>query len=145
MICNHCQQVERVFDKQRAQNDLFRYHQKGPDEPTQDLVNALVKMGVQGQTLLDIGSGIGVIQYELLSKGLIRAIAVEASTAFLELANEEARRAGYEGKITYLKGDYTEVHRDAGYADIVTLDKVVCCYPDAVKLVSLSSTHATRL
>lgn len=30
-------------------------------------------------------------------------------------------------------------------ADLVTLEKVICCYPDMRTLVSLSSAHARRL
>ncbi len=42
-------------------------------------------------------------------------------------------------------GDFVEVAGSIQPADIVTLDRVICCYPDVERLVGLSSQRATRL
>lgn len=44
-------------------------------------------------TILDIGSGIGVIDQELLRAGAAHAVLVEGSAAYLEVARDEPRRA----------------------------------------------------
>ena len=41
--------------------------------------------------------------------------------------------------------DFVDAAASVPAADIVTLDKVVCCYPDAEQLIDLSAARATRL
>jgi hypothetical protein len=43
-------------------------------------------------TLLDIGGGFGAIHHELLKNGLRHAESVEAATAYIDAAQEGARR-----------------------------------------------------
>jgi hypothetical protein len=46
--------------------------------------------------------------------------------------------------VTYLAGDFVELARDVAPADLVALDRVVCCYPDMRALVRLSAERARR-
>jgi magnesium-protoporphyrin O-methyltransferase len=98
-----------------------------------------------GASVLDIGGGIGVIDHELLKAGASRAVLVEASPEYLEAARDEARQAGFADRIEIVAGDFVRHAADIDAADIVTLDRVVCCYPDAVALVSASAAKASRL
>jgi magnesium-protoporphyrin O-methyltransferase len=109
------------------------------------LINALISRGVGGLSLLDIGGGIGVVQIELLRSGAIAATSVEASSAYLQVAREEAARASLEHGITFVHGDFVSLAASIPDADIVTLDRVICCYDDVKALVSLSASKARRL
>jgi magnesium-protoporphyrin O-methyltransferase len=133
------------FNDEDARRDLADYREKGPDASTQWLIDALVREGVAGATLLDIGGGIGAIQLELLEAGVVRSLDVDASGPFLAAAESEARERGWGDQTAYLHGDFTAVAEQVEPADIVTLDRVICCYPDARALIGLSSSRASRL
>ncbi len=144
MSCCQCQGLEELFDEEYVRGELADYHAKGPDETTRMLVDALRAAGVQGLTLLDIGGGLGAIQHELLTAGAERATSVEASHAYLDAARGEAQRRGLAERIRFEHGDFIDLAVDISPADIVTLDRVICCYPDMVKLVGLSAARARR-
>jgi 2-polyprenyl-3-methyl-5-hydroxy-6-metoxy-1,4-benzoquinol methylase len=44
--------------------------------------------------VLDIGGGLGILSLELLDAGFSRAVVVDASSAYLAAASEEATRRG---------------------------------------------------
>src|SRR4051794_7868580 len=94
-----CQGVGQMFGERTARRDLRRYRKRGPSRPTRLLLEALHREGIEHATVLDIGGGIGVIQHELLDAGAELAIGVEASTAYLRAAREEAERRGHAGRI----------------------------------------------
>ncbi|HEX7433876.1 MAG TPA: class I SAM-dependent methyltransferase, partial [Anaerolineaceae bacterium] len=85
---------------------------------------------------------IGVIQHELLKDGVGHVIAVDASNAYLAAARQEAERKGQAQCVTYQFGDFVELAPQIPRADIVTMERVICCYPDMHALVGLSSAHA---
>ena len=109
------------------------------------MVRLIQDQGVAGKSLLDIGGGVGVIQHELLKAGASDAVGVEASSAYTKAAEEEAERQGHKDRISSRFGDFVEVAEDIQPADIVTLDRVICCYHDLDGLVGLSTERATSL
>ena len=109
------------------------------------LLEAVKQKGVEGNSLLDVGGGIGVLQHELLRAGVGRADSVEASTAYIDACKQEAARQGHEDRITYDNGDFVDIAPNLERADIVTLERVICCYPDVETLVELSSRLADRV
>jgi magnesium-protoporphyrin O-methyltransferase len=87
---------------------------------------------------------VGAIQHELLAAGVDRATNVDVSRAYISAAREEAHRRGQADRISYLHGDFVDLAEDIAPADIVTLDRVICCYPDMKKLVGLSAARARK-
>jgi methyltransferase family protein len=140
-----CQGVEKVFGERTARHDLRRYRRRGPSKPTRILLDALEREGIEGATVLDIGGGVGAIQHELLDAGAARAAAVEASQAYMRAAAEEAERRGHTGRVSQVRGDFVEVAAAVEPADVVTLDRVICCYADMESLVGRSADRARRL
>ena len=69
---------------------------------------------------------------------------VEAADAFVHAAREEATRRGHEGRMRFLRGDFVELAGEIPAADIVTLDRVICCYPNMEQLVTASLARARR-
>ena len=139
-----CQGIEREFDHKEAAQDLRRYRESGPDGTTRILLDALKAEGVEGLTLLDIGGGVGAIQHELLSAGVTSAVDVDASSAYIQVAREEAQSRGHAGRVSYHHGDFVDWAPGIPAADIVTLDRVICCYDDMRALVGLSAARARR-
>lgn len=96
-------------------------------------------------TLLDIGGGLGAIPHSLLLAGASQATHVEASSAYLNAAQRESRRFNIEDRIKFVYGDFVDLASRIPPADIVTLDRVVCCYDDMPALVELSAARAGKL
>ena len=145
MNCCQCEGFDGMFDSKVAAKELKAYRRKGPSRATRTLIDALKAEGVEGMTLLDVGGGIGAIQHELLEEGVSRATNVDASSAYMEAAKEEARRRGHEDRVSYQFGDFVDLAPQIESADIVTLDSVICCYHDMEALVGQSSKLARRL
>lgn len=145
MDCCQVDGIEEVMDAGMAQKDLKRYRKKGPDRTTQILLDAVSEQGVEGQVLLDIGGGVGALQHELLSSGVTRAVSVDASAAYLQAAREEAESRGHAERIRQHHGDFVKVANQLETADIVTLDRVVCCYDDVEGLVTRSAALASKI
>ena len=82
--------------------------------------------------------------FELLETGVQRGTAVDASSAFLDAAREEAARRGIAHRIEWRHGDFVAVAAGLPVADVVTLDRVVCCYPAIEDLLAESASHARR-
>ena len=131
-----------IFDQQSADADLDRYRRHGPDRTTEMLLGMIRERGVEGASVLDVGGGIGVIDHELLRAGAGYAVLVDASPPALAAARVEARRRGVLERLDFVDGDFVSRSASIDAADIVTLDRVVCCYPDVESLVHLSSSRA---
>jgi magnesium-protoporphyrin O-methyltransferase len=145
MKCCQCQGIEAYFNQKAAAKDLQRYRENGPDKTTRILVDALKAEGVEDMMLLDIGGGVGAIQHELLNAGASSCINVEASKAYIEAAKAEAERRGYGDRVSHQHGNFVDLASNLTPADVVTLDRVICCYHDVQALVGLSSARARRL
>ena len=141
----HCNGCDGQFGSDHAANDLKRYRESGPDRTTQILLDALKREPLQHATLLDIGAGIGVIHHELLSAGARSATHVDATEANIEAARQETARKGHVGSVEFVQGDFVELASEIPAADVVTLDRVICCYPNMEQLVSASAAKARRL
>ena len=144
MTCSQCRGIERQFDDRVARRQLRRNRRKGPSKTTRMLLDALEGTGVAGASFLDVGGGVGAIQHALMDRGASRGTSVDASPAYLATAREEARVRGYADSVRYVEGDFVEAQSDVEDADIVTLDRVVCCYPDMPALVDASASRARR-
>ena len=140
-----CDGFTEIFDARTARHDLARYRRRGPDDTTRLLLDMLRARGVLGRTLLDVGAGIGVIDHELLRHGLQHAVLVDGSTAYQAAARDEATARGTLDRLSFVEGDFVRVADRVEPADVVTLDRVVCCYPDVDALVRASSGKAVRL
>ncbi|HZW02970.1 MAG TPA: methyltransferase domain-containing protein [Anaerolineaceae bacterium] len=145
MASCQCQGIEETFSRKAVTKELARYRQKGPELTTRMLVEALKAAGIRGATLLDIGGGVGAIQHELLAAGAVQATDVDASWAYLEAAEEEARRRHLAGRIQFAHGNFVDLAPQIPPAEVVTLDRVICCFDDMERLVDLSAARAEKL
>ncbi len=146
MTCTaHCRAIEKQFDPRIATREITRYRRNGPSPSTRRLLSAIRETGVTGATVLDAGGGIGAIAHELLDAGSEHATIIDASPACLSAAREEAERRKRGARLTVVQGDFVTLAGGVAAADIVTLDKVVCCYPDMERLLATSTGRARRL
>jgi magnesium-protoporphyrin O-methyltransferase len=137
-----CDGFASIFDEATARRDRDRYRRDGPDRTTRLLLELLTPYRSAGSSVLDIGGGIGIVDLELLHAGAGHATLVDASTAYLAIARDEARRAGVLDRIEFVEGDFVRRAASIDRADVVTLDRVICCYPDMEALVAESAGRA---
>src|SRR5215831_15480821 len=127
-----------------AKRDLDSYRKKGPGPTARLLRDLLVGAGAVEGTLLDVGSGIGGLSFELLERGVEHAIAVDASAAYLAAAAQEATRRDRLRAIEFRRGDFIDVASMIPPAAMVTMDRVICCYPAFEALLKEALGHAER-
>lgn len=53
-------------------------------------------------------------------------------------ATDWAKQRGISEKTQYIEGDFIDIANTIEPADIIIMDKVVCCYPDANSLIHRS-------
>ncbi len=137
--------MKRQFGPARAHQDLDRYRDHGPDPTTQRLVAQIENTGIEHASLLDIGAGIGAIHHELIGGCIATATHVEAAAAYINVAREEAARRDHEAQVTFAQGDFVELINQLEEADVVTLDRVVCCYANGERLVAESAAKCHEI
>lgn len=93
---------------------------------------------------LDVGSGVGAVTFELLKQGVTTAIGVDLSSAYVAAASGEAARLGRSDSVRFVHADFLDIASDISSADVVTLDRVICCYPEHERLLDESLGHADR-
>ena len=148
MSCAQCAGIEDQFDRGEARKKLRHFRRRGPDKTTRLLIEglraALSTSNTHDATLLDIGAGVGAIHHELLNGRVSRCVHVDASTAQLAAAKEETERRGHSARVEFMLGDFVALADTVPSADIVTLDRVICCFDDMHALVQRSARKAGR-
>ena len=145
MTCCSHECFESTFDERRAKKQLKHYRKRGPDKTTRMLLDALRAAGIRDASVLDVGAGIGVIHHELLDNGASSAVHVDGSRPSIHVAQEEAARRGHAERVRFVDGDFVAVAQGIPPADVVTLDRVICCYPEMEQLVGASASKAKRV
>ena len=145
MTTCRCDQPGSGFDEPYAAERLARFRAHGPDPSTRALIDAITIEDVRGKSLLDIGGGVGAVQHELLQRGVVSVQEVEASAAYVAACRAEAERQGHGDRIVHLGGDFGSVAHVVEPADIVTLDRSVCCWHDPLALIDQSAAKARWL
>lgn len=145
MPCCRGQNYDRLFGARTARKELRAYRKRGPRGATARLLRLLQASNPKNFSLLDIGGGVGVIPQEMLKAGAPRVASVDASEAYVDTIDRVAAELGCASRWTGVMGDFVERAADVAPADIVTLDKVICCYPDMPALVGRSAAKAEKL
>jgi len=144
MPCNCCEITDSAFSEAEARSEVKNYRKRGPANQTRLILEAVRSLGSRDAVLLDIGGGIGALHHELLDDVAREATHVDASSAYLKEAKAEAARRGHGGRVNFIHADFTNVAADLPKADIVTLDRVVCCYPDFRGLLKAAADHSRK-
>jgi magnesium-protoporphyrin O-methyltransferase len=133
-----------VFSERSAKMEAKRYQRRGLDATSRRIVDFLKKQGVQGRTVLEIGGGIGAIQIELLKAGAARATSVELTPTYEEVANQLLSEAGLSGRVERKVMDFAQAADQVDGADVVIMNRVLCCYYDMPRLAGAAADHAQR-
>ena len=108
------------------------------------MVTAASARGLSGARVLEIGGGIGALQAELLDAGAERGEVVEVVGSYEPYASELARERGLEERTSFRVADVLEEPDAVEPAEILVLNRVVCCTPDGVALAGRAAALARR-
>lgn len=144
MTCQHCCGAEAVFDNKTAKKNAIRYKRKGPNKTTKRLLQILSPLTNTTSSLLDIGGGVGVIQHEFIKLTNGNTTDVDASLEYIEQAKKIAEENDTKDQMCFIYADFVDIHSTVEVHDIVTMEKVVCCYPDIDKLLIESTAKADQ-
>ena len=146
MVCctGYCA-AEAQFNHKVAKRDLRRYRRRGADATTRLMLAELRHWPLDGRHLLDVGGGIGVISGELSDARVASAVTVEASPAYLEVARREVGPKYGSRPTQFVLGDFAAIAGTLPDADVVTLDRVVCCYPDPEALLGAAAAKTRQV
>jgi 2-polyprenyl-3-methyl-5-hydroxy-6-metoxy-1,4-benzoquinol methylase len=134
-----------MFGSRFARHLASRYRKRGLDKTAARMVAYLVDRGLDGASVLEIGGGVGDIQLELLGQGASRTTNLELVDAYDTDATKLAETAGMRDRITRRQLDIAATPDEVEAHDIVVMHRVVCCYPDYVRLLTAAADHAKRL
>ncbi len=136
MTCKHCCGADQLFDIKGAKKELKKYKRKGPGKSTNKLIKLIFgKVDLNGKSLLDIGGGIGAIQWGFLKNGGEATMHIDASQSYLLTAEQYASEHNFADRTSFVFGDFVEKAGELASYDYITLDKVICCYPDYKSLL----------
>jgi SAM-dependent methyltransferase len=142
--CTFADTADQHFTREKVAQELERYRRKGPGRTAGLLCDAVAAARLTTGTVIDVGAGLGALTLALLDQGMARGIVIEASAAYLAAAADEAARRGRSERIQFVHGDYVTVGPQLPEAAVVTLDRVVCCYPSFEPLLVQAGRHAER-
>ena len=118
-----------------------KYRRRGLDRTARRLFEVLRG---RGETVLEIGGGVGELEIELLRAGATHAVNVELSPAYEREGEKLVAESGVRGRVDWRYGDVA-VERDLVEAsDVVVMHRVVCCYPDMPALVGVAADKTRR-
>ena len=143
--CCRPDDYDKLFDEKNARAKAREYADKGLTDDARRIVDFVRARMSPGYSVLEVGGGVGAIQLELLRDGAARAVNVELATRYEAIASELIRERGLEERVERRLGDFVREADGIPAADVVVMQRVVCCYPDADALVGAAADHARRL
>jgi SAM-dependent methyltransferase len=125
--------IARRFDeKARALADVEEFPPM--IEVTARLLDALRDATLVRPTVLELGCGTGGLTVALLEMGAQRARGVDLSPSSIEVAQRRAAQAGFAAQTDFQVADAAHVGLETH--DWVVLDRVICCFGDANRLLA---------
>jgi predicted RNA methylase len=134
--------IAETFDD-LAHDRCCKYKSKGLTASSQVLLDFISQNGLGGKTVLDIGCGTGFFALETLRHGASSCMGVDLSSAAIQEANDFAKESGLQDRARFEVANAASA-QPASW-DIVVMDKVICCYPDADALLKTASESSRAM
>ena len=135
--------LENTFDRKRAEKEARAYLEDGANKRLKKLLAYFQDQYAKPLTVLDIGCGVGGAHFELLKNGLaLNVIGVEASSNYIASARQIADSLKFADRVRYAQMDFAQSSDAIEAADVVILDRVICCYPLLENLLAPAAARA---
>lgn len=135
---------DELFKDRFARRTAKRYRRKGLDKTSALMVEWAAAGGLDGATVAEIGGGVGQLLLALLQAGADHGEVVELVPAYEEHARALAEEAGAGDRASFRTADLVADPAAGEPADVVVLNRVVCCTPDGVELTGIAASLARR-
>jgi len=132
----------QIFSEKNAAGEAKRFRRKGLDATSKRIVDVIRERGVEGKTLLEVGGGIGAIEIELIKAGMAQAVNVELTPTYETAAGGLLVEAGLLDRVERKVMDFAEAGPEVESADVVVMNRVICCYPDMPRLAGAAADRA---
>jgi len=142
-VANHVAGTDRFFSW-FATRYHKRYRKQGLEYTQRQLLQGLIRSGLTGVSVLEPGCGVGYLHQTLLRHGAVSATGIDISHAMIDQARVQANESGVEDRVQYHCADFVDIADTLPRHDIVVLDKVLCCYPDADALLDAAAGKSLR-
>jgi SAM-dependent methyltransferase len=134
-----------IFSERAARAEARRYRRRGLGGVSRRIVDLVATRGVEGRSVLEVGGGIGALQIDLLRAGACSAVSVELIPTHETVAARLVDDMGFTDRVERRVLDFARSGHEVASADIVVLNRVVCCYPDMPALVGAAAAHTERV
>src|SRR5439155_16913759 len=82
---------------------------------------------------------------ELLKAGAARLVSIAITPTYEDAASDLLNEAGLTQRVERRVMDFAQAASQVESADVVVMNRVICCYPDMPKLAGAAADHAGRL
>jgi hypothetical protein len=134
----------RLFNTKEARRRLRRYRKKGLDPLARRMVEYLSTRDINGADVLEVGGGLGDLQVELFRAGAATSVNIELSGGYEETAAELLGEERLTDRVERQLGDFVAESDQVDPADIVVLNRVVCCYPRMREMMEAAVAKTER-
>ena len=110
-----------------------RYKNSGLSRSSKLLLDFVKEEEIHGKSILDLGCGAGSFSVEALKHGAGSAVGFDLSPKMVKAATDLAATDGFQDRAKFQQGNVAMTELPT--ADIVVMDKVICCYSDAELLL----------
>lgn len=138
-----CSTGAEKFFSRKATTYAWRHRWLGLDRVQKLIAWELHSIGLASRSILEVGCGTGALHLELLKKGASRAVGVDISSEMITRARAFAAHNCFADRTEYHVGDFATLDGEIGPADIVILDKVVCCYESPGLLLAAAAARCS--
>lgn len=143
-IKEHCCGADLFFNKKTARKEYRKYVREGPSKVTAKIIQQLENQNIEGKSMIDVGGGIGALQWWFLKNGGTQTADIDASSGYLKQAQIHAGENGWQDKTQFIMGDCTDIYPKIYNPDYITLDKVVCCYPNFKEILAATCKKSKK-
>ena len=144
MTCCTLEGTTKFFNPQARRLEK-QFKKKGLRKEQKYLAEGIHRSGMTDAEILEIGCGVGGLHLSLLKDGAAKATGFDISEKMIATARQLSAEMGLHDRTQYQHGDFVAMHENAPAADVTILDKVICCYENAPKLIARSTAKTRRI
>ena len=140
--CCRAAPCEEVFSSRVAAWSLRHWRRRGHGALERRLLQEAGEP--ENLRILEIGGGLGTLQAELLRRGAREGEVIELTAAWAPYARELAEELGVADRSNFRVHDVLAEPTGTAPADVVILNRVICCSAEGVALVRRAAELTER-
>lgn len=131
-----------AFNRATAARSIRAFEKKGLDATAAPMVEALSGGGLDGAVVIEVGAGAGTALAAMFEAGAADAIGIDISPNYEATALSFLEQRGHTDDVEWHTGDFVALADRLPRADVVFLNRVLCCYPHMETLLRAASAKS---